>query len=421
MGVNPAEMLPTPEGLWTRRDFTKSMAQCAVLLNAKAVGAFESQLPVAAVVTEYSENSHADVLVGKILEGYDQEGGEGPPLELVSLYVDQVPEDDLSRDLSSMYGFRLTRTIEEAITLGTDQVQVAGVLSIGEHGDYPLTKRIGQRMYPRRRFFDEIAATFRKAGKVVPLFNDKHLAYSFADARHMYDVARNMRIPFMAGSSIPVTWRRPALSLPMDCEIESALVIGYGGAEDYGFHAIEGLQCMIERRKGGETGVSRVQAIRGKDIWKADQNGRWSRELFEAALKTMPQKDCGSRDRDIRANAPFYLFDHREGTKSSGAMANGVSRHFGFAAKLKGREEPVATWYELDLDKPFEHFAYLLKAINQMIQSGNPSYPVERTLLTTGMLDEIMHSLANDGERRDTPRLKIAYQPADWPYANTPR
>ncbi|MBD3674460.1 MAG: hypothetical protein HUJ26_13140 [Planctomycetaceae bacterium] len=378
------------------------------------------KLPVAAVVSEYRENSHADVIVGKILEGYDQRGGPGPNLEIVSLYTDQVPDEDLSRGLSKKHGFRIVPTIEEAITLGTGKVQVAGVLSIGEHGDYPKTKRTGQKMYPRRRFFDQITATFRKAGSVVPVFNDKHLAYDFNDTRQMYDAARKMKIPFMAGSSIPVTWRRPPLSLPPDCEIESALAIGYSDIEAYGFHALEGLQCMIERRRGGESGVKRVQAVQGEEIWKAELEGRWSRELFDAALKTMPPEDCGQLERDLDPQAPFFLFEHQDGLKSCVAMANGVSRHFGFAAKLKGRKEPVATWYELELDQPFGHFAYLVKAINHMFQTGQPAYPVERTLLTTGMLDEIMHSLADDNRSTTTPHLKIAYQPTDWPFANAP-
>jgi hypothetical protein len=407
-----------------RRDWLRTTASgvpTAMALSG-VVGASEKpkkKLPVAAIVTSYSNNSHADVIVGKVLEGFRQDGGPGPDLEIVSMYADQLPEKDLSRSLAEKHGFRMCETIDEAITLGTGKVQVAGVLSIGEHGDYPQTEDTHQKMYPRRRFFDAIVASFRQAGSVVPVFNDKHLSYNFADAKHMVDVAREMGIPLMAGSSVPVTWRRPAVALPMGCEIEAAIGVGYGGLEAYGFHAIEGLQCMIERRKGGESGVSSVQAVRNEKAWKAEREGRWSKELLEAALAVLPGTPEGALEDKLRPDSPFYLFEHDDGLRSAVAMANGVARHFGFAAKLKGQADPIAVFFELEEVKPFGHFAYLLQAIDQMFQTGKPSYPVERTLLTTGLIDSVMHSLADDGKRFETPQLKIAYQPADWSFANS--
>ena len=227
-----------------------------------------------------------------------------------------------------------------------------------------------------------------------------------------------MGIPLMAGSSLPVTWRRPAIALPMGCEIEAAISVGYGGLEPYGFHAIEGLQCMIERRKGGESGVSSVQAVRGEAAWKAERESRWSKELLEAAVAAMPNTPEGKLEDNLRPDSPFYLFEHRDGLKSAVAMADGVARQFGFAARLKGQAEPIAVWFELEYEKPYGHFAYLLQAIDEMFQTGKPSYPVERTLLTTGLIDSAMHSLADNGKQLDTPQLKIAYQPVDWPFAN---
>ena len=142
----------------------------ATALGSNLVGAERTaRLPVAAVVTVYTPNSHADVIVGKILEGFEQDGGPGPNLNLVSMYVDQFPSKDMSRDLATKHGIRITKTIDEAITLGSDQVQVAGVLSIGEHGDYPFTPDTHQHMYPRRRFFDEIVAAFQSTKQVVYL------------------------------------------------------------------------------------------------------------------------------------------------------------------------------------------------------------------------------------------------------------
>ena len=136
-------------------------------------------------------------------------------LYLAALFTDQVPEGDMSRGLAAKYGFLIVGTIDEAITLGSDEVKVAGVLSIGEHGSYPYTPDTKQHMCPRRRFFDEISVTFRRTGSVVPVFNDKHLSYRRSDASLMVETAREMKFPLMAGSSLPLTWRRPEDVLPV--------------------------------------------------------------------------------------------------------------------------------------------------------------------------------------------------------------
>ena len=225
-----------------------------------------AKLPIAGVVTVYHKNSHADVIVGKVLDGWAQDGGLGPDLKLVSLYVDQVGDNDLSVPLAKKHGFLTAKTIHEALTLGSDSLAVAGVLSVGEHGKYPSVPGTDQVMYPRRRFFDEIVATFKQCQKVVPVFSDKHLSYAWSDAKHMFDTSRELRIPFMAGSSVPVMWRNPSATIPIGSEVNEAIALGYGGLEHYGFHSLEGMQCLMERRKGGETGVKSVQSVQGDGI-----------------------------------------------------------------------------------------------------------------------------------------------------------
>src|SRR5947209_17462958 len=116
---------------------------------------------------------------------------------------------------------------------------------------------------------EQIVAVFRKTGQSVPVFNDKHLSYSWANARKMAGWAAELKFPLMAGSSLPVVWRRPELELPLESPVEDALVAFFGPLEVYGFHALEALQVMLERRKGGEGGVKAVTCLTGNEVGRA--------------------------------------------------------------------------------------------------------------------------------------------------------
>ena len=267
---------------------------------------------VAAVTTEYRKWSHADVILRNLLNGYP-DGGK-PNLELVSLVTDQVPKTDMSRDLAKKHGFKICETIAEALTLGGKSLAVDGVLSIGEHGKYPTNDK-DQILYPRRKFFEEICKVFEDTKKTVPVFNDKHLAATWDDAKWMYDRARKLFVPFLAGSSVSVTWRIPKLVLPKDCEIVGALQLGYGPFEAYGFHAIEGVQCMVERRKGGETGVKAVTCHPAKTMWEPLDKREWTKPVLEAALKLV----------DAHAAGDAYATADREGP-GCGYVRDRVSR-----------------------------------------------------------------------------------------------
>ncbi|MFO0966701.1 MAG: hypothetical protein U0793_14100 [Gemmataceae bacterium] len=381
---------------------------------------------VAAIVTEYRRWSHADVIVGKILEGYNYDRKEFPRLRVVSMYVDQFPKNDMAKDLAKRHRFTLYDTIAGAVTLGRKEVAVDGVLCIGEHGTYPLNDR-GQRLYPRRRFFEEVTNEFARHKRAVPVFSDKHLSARWADARWMYDRGRELHVPFMAGSSVPVTWRRPPLRIPPKADLVEAVAIGYGPFEGYGFHALEGLQCMVERRRGGEVGVQSVQCLQGEAMWNAMDKGVFARDIFEAALARVPAHAAGDyRKATVKdPSAGVFLIEYRDKFKAALAMMNGWVHEgdggaFTFACRVRGQEKPLSTHFYLQQPDPFGHFAHLLRAIDSMINTGHPAYPIERTLLTTGILDAIFTSKVEKNRRVDTPHLEIRYAPTDWPFATAP-
>jgi len=173
---------------------------------------------------------------------------------------------------------------------------------------------------------------------------------------------------------------------------------------------------MVERRRGGETGIASVQAVRGDSIAGALKERRWSRELLDAAAAATPMPVKG-RPKEIAKNATFFLIEYRDGLKAAVAMSTGMAIHFAFAGQIKGEARPSATWLRLQEGAPFGHFAHLLRAIEHTIHTGKPAYPVERTLLTTGVLDALLHSAADGSRVIKTPELNIRYAPADWAFA----
>jgi hypothetical protein len=378
---------------------------------------FADPKPVAAVVTEYRENSHGDLILGRILEGYNFQGKDKPNLKLVSLYTDQVPSNDWSRLVAKKHDVLICETIEAAVTLGTSDVPVEGVILIGENGAYPSNAK-GQTLHPRRQFFEKTTDAFAKVGRVVPVFNDTRLAANWNDAKWMCDRAAELTVPLMAGSVMPLTWRDPAVNLPMGCRIAEVVAVGYGDIETSGFYALEMLQCMVERRRGGESGVFQVRYVEGIDVWRV--LGLTERLLLNSALECCPNTKSGSPRDNCGEAAAAFVIDYCDRTRAVVLMLTGHVQHFSFAARLRGTvPSVVACRFHLQQARPYNHFACQVKAIERMISTGQTPYPVDRTLLTTGMHEALM---ASRHERRpvDTPHLALSYRPVDCAFATGP-
>jgi hypothetical protein len=381
--------------------------------------ATDGRRPIAVVTTVYRPLSHAYHIAGRFLHGYQRGGSLHVPRHHVrAMHVEQMPENDLSRDLARDFGFRHADTVKDAL-VENGKLAVEGVLLIGEHGNYPRNEK-GQILYPRFELFGQIVSCFRMTGQVCPVFNDKHLSYDWSKAKQMAAWAKELSFPFMAGSSLPVTWRRPELEPALETPFEDALVAAYGGVEIYGCHVLETLQVMLERRKGGETGVKAVTCLTGKEVWKAGDAGLWSWDLLDAALARAETINPG----DVRRNtgsfgiqgqpptpATAFLVEYRDGTRGTALLLNGHIRDFVFAGRVRGEEKPVSCRFVLPEPPGARYFDAQVAAIEKMLETGRPTYPVERTVLTTGMLAYAMDSHHRRGARIETPDLDVCYSP----------
>ena len=370
---------------------------------------------IAAVVTEYFAGSHADVIVTKFLKGFPiDEGFQSPRVELASIYIDQVAERDVGCALAAEHGVSIYPSIVKALTLGGDTLAVDGVLLIGEHGDYAWNEK-EQQLFPRKFFMEQICGVMATNRRAIPVFSDKHLSYNWHDARWMVDRAAELGAPLLAGSSVPVAWRDPWLEHALDTEIEEAIAIGFSGLDIYGFHTLEMLQCMVERRVGGEVGVTAVTCREGDAVWEAADQGLWPRDLAEAACATIEKRKEG-RMEDHCLKPAVFCIEYRDGFRGTVLMLDGYVQELAYAARVGGRMQSTlfrTQGHGLKGEEqhlPFAHFSYLSLNIEQMFLDGRSPFPVERTLLTSGMLEAALTSRHEGHVRIETPWLEVPYR-----------
>ena len=327
---------------------------------------------IAAIVTTYFPGSHADLLVTRLVKGFPTtDGVVEPQVDVVSMYIDQVHPQDIGLELAGEHGIEIFPSIRSALTLAqpsrgywptaadweVGELAVDGVLIIGEHGDYSPNER-GRQMYPRKHFLEQVCGMIGLSGRAVPVFTDKHLSYNWSDAKWMYNRAQELQLPFMAGSSIPVTGRNPHLEHEIGAPIDDALALGHfnaypNGIDSYGFHGLEALQCMVERRPGGETGIAAVQCLEGFSVWEAAEHGFWPRDLAAAAESRIEQVDEG-RMEDSCISPAVFLLEYADGFRGTTLMLDRHVKGFGYAARVDG--EIVSTEFRSVNDPLKEHF-----------------------------------------------------------------
>ena len=408
--------------MFSRRSF---LAAAAGACAAGVVrGAAESRKKIAFLGTVVHQHSHAQHFLDRHTLGYTWRGAwQTPRFDVASVYIDQFPEKDLARERIRRHGLRQFPTIAEALTLGGSKLAVDGVVIIAEHGNYPANEK-GQRLYPRYEWFKQVVQVFEDSGRAVPVFNDKHLSTTWERCAEMVADAKRLGFPFLAGSSLPVTWRLPSLDVPYEAPLAESVCVGYGGVDSYDFHGLETAQCMSERRRGGEVGIASVQALRGARLWEAlaAPDRDVTRQLIVAAL-------CRSHNLPVQGGYPTdrvtfewarqtlpdtlgYLIQHRDEFRTTLLLA--AIRDFNYAGWRRDTGEIVSCQMYLPMPgqsaTTADFFNPLARHIETLVLDQRAPYPVERTLLTSGMVIGGVHSLHRGQVPVPTPEMEVRYQ-----------
>ncbi|MDP7633666.1 MAG: hypothetical protein QF402_12025 [Candidatus Latescibacteria bacterium] len=379
---------------------------------------------VAFLGTEIRQHSHAQHVLDRLTAGQAW-GGHWlePRVEVASIYIDQFPEGDLTPGRVERHGLELYPSVADALCLGGSELAVDGVVIIAEHGKYPRNEK-GQTRYPRYDWFKEVVRVFEASGRSVPVFNDKHLSTTWDECAEMVADSKRLDFAFLAGSSLPVTWRLPSIDMPHGAPLTESVCVAYGGVDSYDIHALETAQCMSERRQGGEVGITQVQALRGENVWARlrSEECRITRDLFVSALTrshNLPvqggyptQPVSLEWAQSVFNKITAYFIEHRDGFRTA-MFLTGI-RDFNYAGHRSDTGEIISCQMYLPMpahgSSTADFFNPLTRHIEDLIINERANYPVERTLLTSGMVVAGVDSLFQNQIVIPTPQMDVTYQ-----------
>ena len=107
-----------------------------------------------------------------------------------------------------------------------------------------------------------------------------------------------------------------------------------------------------------------------------------------------------------------YRFEYADGLRATMLLMEGVVQDITAAARLKNRRDPISLLFYLGQGHETQpnFFNALSYHMERLITTGKPPYPIERTLLTTGLTAAGVESLWQGQKRLDTPHLAISYE-----------
>jgi hypothetical protein len=371
---------------------------------------------IAFLLDEFTAPSPAQQLLDRFLIGYPRDG-EFHKIDgaQISAYLAVSVEANFG-ERPKEFDLVIAPTVEEAVA-GADAVVI-------------VSRRPGAQA---NEAFLKIA--LERAPEGAACFVHGALANSLASARKLAATASAHRIALLAGTPLSVTWRLPPVELPAGTPLTEALFVvqlspqaiqatppsppaTLSGAE---LHALDGLLPVIERRRGGESGIRSVRFLEGKELWRAGQKGLWSWPLLAAALSRShtPQGDpvVDGRTQDLvglglvpklARNPRGWMLENRDGLRSAILVLDGVVADFNFAVRAQDGQIVSAQLFRAP--PPSEHhFSRLAAVTEDFFRTGKSPWPIERNFLIAGLLETFAKPSSLSGQRVETPELGIAY------------
>ncbi len=212
--------------------------------------------------------------------------------------------------------------------------------------------------------------------------------------------------------------------MPHNADLKESVCVAYGGVDSYDFHAYETAQCMSERRRGGEAGIKSVHALKGDALWtelEREERNR-TRDLIVAALcrsHNLPVDGGYPSDpvsyewfKRVQPETTGFFVEHRDGFRTSIYLTS--VQDFNYAGYIADKDATVSCQMYLPMpghgSSTADFFTPLIQHIEDMVLTGEAPYPVERTLLTSGMVIGGVESLHRGQTLFETPEMGVAYQ-----------
>ena len=409
----------------SRRNFLGTASAVPLLKGPPRLRAEDTgEKGIAIIATEWAFESLAQQVGDAFLMGYPYEGKWHQPRARVrSVYVERDPTSALIRQRSDGFGMVLYPTIAETLRCGKSSIGVDAVLVLADSGSKPRSTQSDRERCDRYRYFQQIVKIFREEQTALPLYFSHFLSDYFKESEIILSTSQKIGSPLMTGSTTPLTWRMPECDLPYGRAVKEALVVTGRDSETAEFEALEAMQGMLERRRGGETGVRSVRLLKGDQVWQAASERRWSQTLLEAALSRSDKllgitlKDARPQDLVNSGVLPGIvdhpracIIEYVDGLRATLLQLRGAIGDLVFSARLAGRTNPLATQF---LTAPMisgSHSSCLVTKIEAMVTTGVSPCPAERGWLVRGVLEKSEESGVRRGEMVRTPELKRTYR-----------